>query len=160
MLIKLVIQYYFQKTSENRTPLNREFVSDWRSREKGFGNPVVIKISDPCLSGWRDIAHVKIRNPGTNDIKTTPPPTLFTFIDGRKKKEMKKFGGSEVIKGLNGGICSQQAASTAFSAVILEVYEVCRNRISLYGHGGPLAICSRVDVVPRKCESYQKRQPI
>jgi len=47
-----------------------------------------------------------------------------------------------VIEEVNGEICLPTGtASTAFSAVILEVYEVCCNRISLYGHRRPLAIC-------------------
>lgn len=129
--------------------LFREDLRDQDASNRERICPVVIRIGGPCLLRRRDIVHVKIRDPGTSDIKS--PATLSTSTDGGKKKEMKKLGGSEVIEGLNEGICSQQAGSTAFSAVILEVYEVCRNRISLYGHGGPLAICSRVDATPTSC---------
>lgn len=69
-------------------------------------------------------------------------------IDGEREKETRKQGTHWMIEGVNrGGKSDAQQRGTAFSAVILEVYEVCRNRISLYGRGRALAICSRADAM-------------
>jgi len=109
----------------------------------------------------RDVAFMKIRDFRMSDVKSRLA-TLSTSIDGEeKKKEIKNLEGSRigVIEEVNGEICPfERAASTAFSAVILEVYEVCRNRISLYDHRRPLAICSRANAtfVSRECEILQE----
>lgn len=87
---------------------------------------------------------------------------LFPLMTRGKKKRGSSEGADKVIEGINGGGKSgtqQRQWGTAFSTVILEVYEVCRNRISLYGRGRPLAICSRVDATPTSSTTKARALP-